>query len=182
MGVRNDVTRRKLQQTKQTATDICRAAELVNKHMKAMNATTTEAIEKLEANDCRTHQCEHRPRHRSQSRGPTTRRTYENDAREEYQCKFCNPHHKFSKSECPAYGKTCSKCHARNHFAVCCRSRIDSRNRRSDERIIQHLDDDDEDLLALDQGKRKRLRAKLIVNKEPIFLHWILEAASILSR
>jgi hypothetical protein len=71
MGVRNDATRRKVLKTKQldlqTATDMCRAAELANKHMKAMNATTTQSIKKLEANDCRTHQRGHRPRHRSQS-------------------------------------------------------------------------------------------------------------------
>ena len=32
-------------------------------------------------------------------------------------CKFCNTHHKFSKSLCPAWGKTCKVCGRNNHLA-----------------------------------------------------------------
>ena len=35
-------------------------------------------------------------------------------------CKYCDTNHEFSKSKCPAYGKTCSKCKKQNHFASVC--------------------------------------------------------------
>lgn len=38
-------------------------------------------------------------------------------------CKFCGKSHKFRKELCPAFGKTCEKCHGNNHFAEVCRSR-----------------------------------------------------------
>ena len=53
MGIRDDGTRRKLLQIKnldlQTATDVCRATELANKHLKAMTGASTETVEKLDA-------------------------------------------------------------------------------------------------------------------------------------
>jgi len=35
-------------------------------------------------------------------------------------CKFCGQQHIMKKLECPAWGKTCSKCNGKNHFAVKC--------------------------------------------------------------
>ncbi|GBN22426.1 Transposon Ty3-G Gag-Pol polyprotein [Araneus ventricosus] len=46
---------------------------------------------------------------RDKSSGPT------------YDCKKCGRNHK--KGDCPAYGKTCSKCKEKNHFAVGCRKK-----------------------------------------------------------
>ena len=37
-------------------------------------------------------------------------------------CKFCPYFHALRKEECPAYGKTCSNCGKRNHFAAKCSS------------------------------------------------------------
>jgi hypothetical protein len=48
-------------------------------------------------------------------------------------CQFCGNHHE--KRNCPAYGKVCSKCQRKNHFAKVCRSKsmsshlVDSNNR-----------------------------------------------------
>ena len=45
----------------------------------------------------------------------------------ENRCKFCGRSHLPRK--CPAYGKTCNKCHKRNHFAVMCKgtdSKVDA--------------------------------------------------------
>jgi hypothetical protein len=36
-------------------------------------------------------------------------------------CKFCGGQHERNRSKCPAYGKTCSNCKRRNHFAKVCR-------------------------------------------------------------
>jgi hypothetical protein len=38
-----------------------------------------------------------------------------------YDCKKCGRTHK--KANCPAYGKTCSKCKEKNHFAVGCKKK-----------------------------------------------------------
>ena len=37
------------------------------------------------------------------------------------ECKFCGRRHELKKECCPAFGKTCSKCQGKNHFAVKCR-------------------------------------------------------------
>ena len=39
------------------------------------------------------------------------------------ECWNCGRRHEFQKELCPAYVKTCRKCHKPNHFAVKCRSR-----------------------------------------------------------
>ena len=39
------------------------------------------------------------------------------------ECKFCGRQHELRKEQCPAFGKTCSKCKGRNHFAAKCRSK-----------------------------------------------------------
>lgn len=39
------------------------------------------------------------------------------------ECWNCGRKHEYHKKElCPAYGKTCMKCHKLNHFAAKCRS------------------------------------------------------------
>ena len=37
-------------------------------------------------------------------------------------CSFCGKRHAKNKESCPAWGKVCSKCRKRNHFARCCKS------------------------------------------------------------
>ena len=37
-------------------------------------------------------------------------------------CSFCGRRHERRKEKCPAWGKTCTKCHKANHFAKECRS------------------------------------------------------------
>ena len=37
-------------------------------------------------------------------------------------CLFCGRRHVKNKASCPAWGKVCSKCGKRNHFAKCCKS------------------------------------------------------------
>ena len=39
------------------------------------------------------------------------------------ECRYCGRNHVFKKTECPAYGKVCSKCQLKNHFAVKCKTR-----------------------------------------------------------
>ena len=37
-----------------------------------------------------------------------------------FKCRFCNESHPARK--CPAFGRICSKCSGKNHFAIVCRS------------------------------------------------------------
>ena len=45
------------------------------------------------------------------------------------QCKYCGTNHNLR--QCPAYGKKCSKCNMKNHFAKMCRSRDQESQRRT---------------------------------------------------
>ena len=54
-------------------------------------------------------------------RGSSSRRSYEKHPSVPLiRCKFCGNEHERLKEKCPAYGKTCKKCHQENHFAQCC--------------------------------------------------------------
>ena len=45
------------------------------------------------------------------------------------QCKYCGTN--YNLRQCPAYGKKCSKCNMKNHFAKMCRSRDQESQRRT---------------------------------------------------
>ena len=55
-----------------------------------------------------------------------------------YDCKFCGRQHELRKELCPAFGKTCSKCKGKNHFAAKCRSRAMDPNSNDDEPGATH--------------------------------------------
>lgn len=82
------------------ATDICRAAENASTHLLALQSKPyAESVNKL------------KPRQVTPKREVEVMR-----------CKYCDKVHPMLKSKCPAYGKTCSKCHKSNHFAIMCPS------------------------------------------------------------
>ena len=43
--------------------------------------------------------------------------------RNRMECNYCGKKHVRGTSNCPAYGKICSKCHKKNHFALVCRAK-----------------------------------------------------------
>ena len=45
------------------------------------------------------------------------------------ECRYCGNKHVFSRNKCPAYGKKCSKCGYKNHFAALCHAMPKSTNR-----------------------------------------------------
>ena len=53
----------------------------------------------------------------------------------------CERRHAHLKSKCPAWGKTCSKCSKRNHFAVKCR--------HSDDRNVHAVNEVDSDIESI---------------------------------
>ena len=85
--------------------EICRAAESMLVQLKLMEDSTGSPVNAVKP--------ESTPQQASHKEGSNTR-----------ECWNCGRKHDFQKREmCPAYGKTCNKCHKPNHFAVKCRSK-----------------------------------------------------------
>lgn len=83
------------------ATEIVRAAETSKEQLRTMKETAASTVFQVK---------------------PKSSRTFKqpNDNKE-YDCKKCGRRHK--PRECPAFGKLCSKCKKKNHFAVGCAQR-----------------------------------------------------------
>ena len=108
IGIRDDSTRKKLLLKRsldlQSASDICRAAESASRQLKELHGTDT--VESLRADKNRRHQSRSRGhRDSSHSRDPSTFRDNFRKRDSDRKCRFCGQHHRFSKNECPAYGK-----------------------------------------------------------------------------
>ncbi|CAN7976360.1 unnamed protein product, partial [Ixodes persulcatus] len=61
-------------------------------------------------------------------------------------CRDCGKAHVFNKTACPAWGKECSKCRKKNHFAKQCKS-------RDSVRAIQESNSSSEEVLSLQKKK-----------------------------
>ena len=60
-------------------------------------------------------------------------------------CRYCGLEHEWIKEKCPAWGKECSKCKWKNHFARCC-------NYKNKEKQKVHKVKDDESASDDDDG------------------------------
>ena len=94
-------------------------------------------------------------------------------------CKFCGKKHVRSREECPAWGKSCSKCGEKNHFAVrCTKSSKSSRppkkkKKRKPVHTIQEGSSSEEHLLtvsaeSLHSVNSQKLYAKMVANGHDI--------------
>jgi hypothetical protein len=109
LGVRHNSTRKKLLQvsklTLQQSIDICRSCEKTSKQLESMKAEGEEVL------------AVGRGQFKEQSPRKRTEKKVEDVV---IRCKFCNTSHPRDKLKCPAWGKTCSLCKRKNHFAVVC--------------------------------------------------------------
>ena len=85
--------------TLEKAVDMCRASEIADSQMRKLSSTE-------EVNYASKKKVKHE----------TKKRTSEME--EQSNCRYCGETH--AKRECPAYGKVCSKCKKKNHFAKVC--------------------------------------------------------------
>lgn len=112
LGVASEGTRRRLlrerELTLQTATEICRLAELTERHIRVM--APPAQTDNVNAAD---RQSERRAFQRKKA--PAERET-------QWSCKYCGGSHKRGREQCPAYGKTCRICGISNHFAKVCQA------------------------------------------------------------
>ncbi len=71
-------------------------------------------------------------------------------------CKFCNTSHPRDKLKCPAWGKTCSLCKRKNHFAVVCNAQRRSFGpRKSVSGVNVETDSSEEEYIALLETKEE---------------------------
>lgn len=160
LGIRDDATRKKLLQTRKLdlmkAIDICRSAEATTRQLKAI--TSPDEIQSLRQRPSRS-QSRHR-REKSRGRSDVARSS---DAglhgKSERRCKYCDKQHEPSKKACGAYGKTCSKCFKKNHYAVVCKSKIKNE-------ACESLTE--ESLLSLNGAEDKRCYSNIIVDGHKI--------------
>ena len=87
----------------------CRSFEHANKQMKEMGDNNNSKVNKLKQN-----------KHKVQKERKYDKPAYVAKPKisESRTCKFCGTIHPMVKEQCPAWGKTCDKCHGRNHFKV----------------------------------------------------------------
>ena len=109
MGIRENSTRKRLLQeselTLNRCIDICRANESTAIQLKAIgNEEDVNVMKK-------------KPSH--SYKGAKKRVSKDID------CKYCGRKHIRKKADCPAWGKSCSKCGMQNHFAVKCRNKAE---------------------------------------------------------
>ena len=122
MGIRDKSTRKKLLQitnlTLQQTVDICRAAEATDARLESLKCEDIHSIRSA----------------RNVTKSYRDKRVNSSD---EIECLFCGRRHARLKSKCPAWGRTCSKCSKRNHFAIKCRN--------SDDRNVHAVNEVDSD-------------------------------------
>lgn len=126
IGVQDQRTQQKLLEVKdltlEKAVDICRSAELSREFVKTLHNPEVHAVqsERMVQRGQQSNKAKYYNNYKtSQSQSSNDKN---NQAvrynKSFYHCKKCNTEH--GPRQCPAYGKTCSKCNRMNHFSVGC--------------------------------------------------------------
>ncbi|GFN79015.1 Gag Polyprotein [Plakobranchus ocellatus] len=150
--IKNPETRKKLLErrklTLQDAVDICRATESSASQIKDMDHkhTSPETVHKIVNKPARQ----------------TTLRLKPAQAT----CKFCGGKHPFLKSKCPAYGKTCSKCAGKNHFAKVCK-RSQKKRHKAKVRNVE-TDSDSESTYDWVNAIKGTIKCNMLVKGKPV--------------
>ena len=162
VGIRDNGTRKRLLQeaklTLNKCIDICRSSEATSAQLQAMG---NQEDLKFVADD------------------KSKKETQDKGGKPVISCKFCGKKHVRSREECPAWGKSCSKCGEKNHFAVkCTKSSKSSRppkktKKRKPVHTIQEDSSSEEYLLtvsaeSLDSVNSQKLYAKMVANGHDI--------------
>lgn len=113
IGIRDNRTRKRLLQEKKLAfskcMDMCRASEKTDERARTMNQEEVSAVNRFPTKD--------------------TEKTEKTAMIRD--CWYCGKKHSPKKEACPAWGKTCTKCGAMNHFAVKCKNKSQTHENRN---------------------------------------------------
>ena len=127
MGIRDNTTRKKLLQVAKLSLsqciDVCRSYEKTSQQLESMKSNEVQAFNKV----------------LPQSTPTSKQKTGEQNL---IRCKFCATTHTRDKFQCPAWGKTCSVCKRRNHFAAACSNKPQKTPHRSNRRMVSSIDHD----------------------------------------
>ncbi|XP_063387033.1 uncharacterized protein LOC134673008 [Cydia fagiglandana] len=146
IGVREQRIQQKLLEIKdltlEKAIDICRSAELSREFVKTLNNPEVHAVQTGRA--AQQQQQPNKAKYFSNHK-KTMSRNINMEGRYNkwfYNCRKCNTEH--GPKQCPAYGKTCSKCNKPNHFSVGCtfnKRRVDNINNNDSEEACNNVHD-----------------------------------------
>ena len=108
----NDLRKRLLQMPDLTINlciDMCRAYEATENRMRYMEGSSQEEVHSIKHTRSPPHST------KGKMRG--------HQPRKQVKCRFCRKTHEMTKEACPAWGKLCSNCNGRNHFAIVCQKK-----------------------------------------------------------
>ena len=147
VGIRDTNVRRRLLREKeltlQSCIDICRASEKASERMRAIDGNEeVETVHALRNKHSKKQGHKHKDKQKSkpQAQGGATARPSDTTKK---LCTRCGGEH---GKKCPAWGKTCGKCHKKNHYACMCQStrsvhqldtESESENYNTDESVFQ---------------------------------------------
>ena len=94
--------------------DICRAAESTASQIKDINKMSDGTVHVIKKSTNLSAKTKNNVQFKTVATSASTCKRISD-------CKFCGKDHERLKERCPAWGKTCSRCHKPNHFAVKCR-------------------------------------------------------------
>ena len=112
MGILDSDLRKRLLQmpdlTINLCIDMCRAYEATETRMRYMEGSPQVEVHTVKPTRPSAHST------KGKTRG---------QQRKQVKCRFCGKTHEMTKEACPAWGKLCSKCNGRNHFAIVCQNK-----------------------------------------------------------
>ena len=176
VGIIDDTVRKRLLQeqnlTLQLCLDICRAHEA---SMAQSQAMAGESVARVHVDKYRSKPQQSSNKHDKQ---------WSQQKSDMIECKFCGRSHVRQKEKCPAYGKSCNKCHEKNHFANRCklvnvstRSNKPNKGKRNRDSVkalhsSTNVDtDSDESVMAVDTGNgpyKKKIMGKFLIKGRKI--------------
>lgn len=135
--------------TLQKAINTARAAEATNIHMSAMKPSES-SMDHIKQQRDRNYSNSNNDKFINKNHRKSNTNNFSNNSKYnnvnnsfrkdenvkvDFECKFCGKIH--VRGKCPAYGKNCSKCNGKNHFAIVCKkksvSKLTTENYNSDE-------------------------------------------------
>lgn len=176
LGIRdNDTRKRLLQKRKLTLAeciDMCLANEATKSQLKALDKQDPE-------------QMIHELRQTQRSKPQRYKQKPDNDRKptgKPQKCRFCGQSHKPGRKQCPAWGKFCSDCGIKNHFAEVCQQKTRNVGNAQTHAIDDEDADSDSDYMGcvtVEQAinevtgsqTAEPIYAEMIVNGDPIKFH-----------
>lgn len=163
VGIRDSQARKRLLQMRNLSLkkciDICKGFETATKNLKRMTSEqSTDEVNRVGVTQ----------KSKGARRKKSSARSTSSDA-EIKRCKFCGREHPMDKTQCPAYGQTCTKCKRLNHFASMCKTKKVNYVDEEDSRVNSIDSSSDGEMIgSVGDRKGKLIYAEMLVHKIPV--------------